>query len=800
MSVQDTVPTSIERLPAIRFGEFKLDRHSRELSKPGQCVRLQEQPFKVLALLLERAGEVVTRDEMRQRLWPSSVYVDFDHGLNNAITRLREALGEEASKPAYIETLPRLGYRFIHPLASAPGSGGTALSRGSDASANIAVDVALLLPGVEPHRRKSSAVAAAAIAAAVFIALGILIVLGLRPSRVEETQRFVAVTNMPSIAVLPFVNLSPDEESEYFADGLTQELLDKLAGTRGLKVVGRTSSFHFKNKQEPLPVIAQALKVNHLLEGSVQRSGTRLRITAQLVNADGGAPLWSQTFDRDSTDIFQTEEDIAIAVATALQLKLLDADEQRLRRRGTQDPEAYRLYVMANAHLTGITVKRDLATAKRLYEEAIARDPNFAAAHARLAYYHFYRAWASFDDVTDGVVAGMAAAERAIALNPESSEALQARANFEMWRYRFLGDYNGYVEANNDYRRAIQLDPANDTAFFDFGRAVLWHEPDLAQELFERTVELEPLRRRARDMAALALSIRGLQDVARERLRVLGDPVLARQASDAVGAAILQQYFGHLDEAVSSAQAALMRGGLELPIQLWGLYMSLGDREAAKAALNFGDTELASALSTAASLTMRDRYEEAFEFLDSQRGEFERSRILDLPAARLALIVGKPAQALAIMEQRLPDLVAGIEPVNARNAIPALDLVAAWAAVGERTRSRALLDQVAVFLDGPAAPRLPLFTYLRARTHVLAGESELAVRALDRAYQTGFRTTWAQDLHPHPYFYIDCVEVDPAFAKLRLNFRYQSWLARMRADNARQLERLRTRAIATPAA
>jgi TolB-like protein/DNA-binding winged helix-turn-helix (wHTH) protein len=793
-----TVSASTDRSPILSFGEFKLDVRSRELWKPGQRIRLQDQPFQVLTLLLERAGEVVKRDELRQKLWPASVYVDFDHGLNNAITRLREALGDEAATPRFIETLPRLGYRFIHPIATQASLEAPAC----DASTAAEVEPVDLIPvsADEAHRRaRTRAIVAAALIPAVVL-LGMLLAFWLKPHPLDEAPKLAAISVTPSVAVLPFVNMSPDPESEQFADGFTEELLGRLAGTRNLKVAGRTSSFAFKGKQEPLPVIAHALKVNHVLAGTVQRSGERLQISAQLVNADEGTPLWSQTFERDLAEIFHLQEDIALAVASALRVKLRDTDEQRLRRHGTEDAEAYRLYLIANSLLTGISVKRDLEGAKQLYEQAIARDPQFAAAHARLAYYHFYRAWASFDDVADGVRLGMAAAERAVALDPESSDALQSRANFAMWRYRFLGDYMAFIHATDDYRHAIELDPANDTAFFDYGRAVLWHEPDLAQRLFQRTVQLEPLRRRARSMAALALGMRGLHADARGQLQELGEPVLVRQASDAAGVADFEQHFGRLDEAVVAAREAQARGGLEQPIQLWGLYMSLGDRDSASEVLSFGNTELAKDLRQAASLIMHGRHADAFTFLDGQRGQFQRSRILDLPTARLALIAGKPAQALTIMEQRLPDLFAGIEPVNARNVIPALDLAAAWAGAGQQARSRELLNRIAPFLDGPTAPRLPLFAYLRARAHVLAGEPVLAMEALDRAYEAGFRTTWAYDLHPHPFFYIDCVEVDPAFAKLRSHARYRGWLSRIRADNARQLERLRARDAARSAA
>ena len=799
-----TDPTSFERSPVLRFGVFELDRHNRELRRQGRRLRLQDQPFQVLALLLERAGDVVTRDELRQKLWSSTVYVDFDHGLNNAIARLREALGDDAATPHFIETLPRLGYRFIYPIGEeptaadevgtpAPPAQGVELSAAHDAArptGNGRVGVS--------RWATRQAIATAGIGAAM-VMLALLAGWWISRRPVAETPATAALTKEPSIAVLPFANLSSDPESEHFADGLTQELLDRLADVRGLEVVGRTSSYYFKGKQEPLPVIARTLRVNHVLEGSVRRSGTRVRITAQLVDAAEGRHLWSRTFDREFTDIFQIQEDIARAVATALQVKLLDTDERRLRKRGTGDAEAYRLYVIANAHLRGLAVKRDLATAKHLFEQAIARDPQFAAAHAGLARYHFVRAWTSLTDVDDGVRLGLEAAERAVALDPESSEALQARANFAMWRYRFLGDFQAYTQAHRDYRRAIQLDPSNEAVIFDYGRAVLWHEPDLARALFDRVVELEPLARGARGMGAVALSIRGSPVAARQRIRELADGIVGGHGADAIYEAGLDLYRGQLDEAVVSTREALARPGLELPILLWGLYMSLGDPAAASEALDTGDTDLAGVLRETAMLTMHGRYAEAFEYLERHRGDHERSRVLDLPTARLALIAGHPGRALAILQHRLPDLFTGAEPVNGLNVIPALDLAAAWAGTGQQASSRQLLGRIAAFLDGPDVPRLPMFLYLRARVHALAGESDLAVQALVRAYEAGFRTTWAVDLHPQPLFYLDSIEVDPAFAALRADPRYQDWLARTRTDNARMLGQLRTRDAARPA-
>src|SRR6267378_2033196 len=221
----------------VRFGQFEIDEKTRELRKDGTKIRLQEQPLQILQILLEHPGELVAREELRKRVWPTDTFVDFDHGINNAIKRLRESLGDTGETPRYIETLPRRGYRFLHAVATTS-------------------------PEV-------------------------------------------------SIAVLPFLSLSADPENEIFADGMCEEIISSLAQLKNLHVTARTSSFAFKGKHVDLRVIGEQLNVRTVLEGSVRKSGKRLRITAQLVNAADGYHLWSETYDRDMKDVFAIQEEIA---------------------------------------------------------------------------------------------------------------------------------------------------------------------------------------------------------------------------------------------------------------------------------------------------------------------------------------------------------------------------------------------------------------------------------------------------------------------------------------------------------
>src|SRR4051812_9043682 len=292
----------------VRFGQFEMDESTGELCKDGIKVRLQEQPFQILQMLLEHPGEVVTREELRKRVWPTDTFVDFDHGINNAVKRLREALGDTSETPRYIETLPRRGYRLLHAVATTS-------------------------PEV-------------------------------------------------SIAVLPFLSLSADPENEIFADGMCEEIISSLAQLKNLHVTARTSSFAFKGKHVDLRVIGEQLNVRTVLEGSVRKSGNRLRITAQLVSAADGYHLWSETYDREMKDVFAIQEEIANSIAQRLEVTI-DSDQRPLFRAGTDNLEAFKFYTQGRSLFfqRGPHVIRSVECCK----QAVSLDPTYALAWSGLA-------------------------------------------------------------------------------------------------------------------------------------------------------------------------------------------------------------------------------------------------------------------------------------------------------------------------------------------------------------------------------------------------------------------------------
>ena len=406
----------------VRFGEFEIDERAGELRKEGIKVRLQEQPLQILQILLEHPGEVVTREELRKRVWPTDTFVDFDHGINNAVKRLREALSDTAETPRYIETLPRRGYRFLHAAATTS-------------------------PSV-------------------------------------------------SIAVLPFLSLSADPENEIFADGMCEEIISSLAQIKNLHVIARTSSFSFKGKHVDLRLIGEQLNVRTVLEGSVRKSGNRLRITAQLVNAADGYHLWSETYDREMKDVFAIQEEIAKAIAQRLEVTL-DSEQRPLFRAGTDNLEAFKLYTQGRSLFfqRGPHVIRSVERCR----QAVTLDPKYALAWSGLAdaynmvgFYGLARPEACLPSAKE-------AAEQAIAL-----DSLVAEAHTSLAMSHLFHDWDR-PSAEREFLHSLKLKPRNSLARSWYGLYYLqWAEGRFEEGLAQATeaVQIDPLSSYARAIQA----------------------------------------------------------------------------------------------------------------------------------------------------------------------------------------------------------------------------------------------------------------------------------------------------------
>jgi TolB-like protein/DNA-binding winged helix-turn-helix (wHTH) protein len=316
--------TSTLAAPLLRFGTFELNLRAGELRKRGVKLRLQGQPLQILAILAKSPGDLVTREELRTRIWPADTFVDFDHSLHNAIRRIREVLGDSAEKPRYVETLPRRGYRFIAAVEEVHSPRCTAVLS-KDAVEQTATWV--------PTQRK--------LFAQVLITLCAWTVIGFSLSM--AWQRFYAphdVRPIRSIAVLPMDNFSGDPAQDYLADGMTEELITELSRIQSLGVTSRTSVMSYKGSQKRLPQIARELGVDGIVEGSVSKEGDQLRVTIQLLDGPNDRHIWSQDYQRELVDRLPMQREVAEAISRQIREQDTPQHRSRLAAAHSQDQKA----------------------------------------------------------------------------------------------------------------------------------------------------------------------------------------------------------------------------------------------------------------------------------------------------------------------------------------------------------------------------------------------------------------------------------------------------------------------------
>lgn len=439
------MPTSAPHARALRFDNFELDVRAGELRKRGVRLRLQGQPLQVLAALLDRAGDVVTREELRAQIWTADTFVDFDHSLHNAIARLRDALGDSAENPRYIETLPRRGYRFIAPVeteeAQAPPSSAESV-RPREVS---------VAPGISKPRRLliSSILALLVIASAVGLAR-------------TGTHPASAAPRPNSIAVLPLANLSGDPSEEFFADGMTDQLITDLAKIGSLRVISRTSVMQYKGTKKPLPEIARELNVDAIVEGSVIRSGERVRVTAQLLQASTDQHLWAETYDRDRGDVLKLQAEVADAIARQVRAQLTPQQQAQLHRADVVNPAAYDSYLKGRLYFTtGFNKPDSLKKAQQDFAESIQKDQNFALAYAGLANTYVYLAFTGALEKDPAYLSAKEALAKAVQLDDTIGEA---HDTLGVLSWRFEWDWDA---AEREFNRAIALAPSYSCAHED---------------------------------------------------------------------------------------------------------------------------------------------------------------------------------------------------------------------------------------------------------------------------------------------------------------------------------------------
>jgi len=440
--------------------------YTGELRKAGRKLGIQGQPFRVLVALLERPGEMLSREELRDRVWSADTFIDFETGLNKAIRKIREALGDSADSPIFIETLPRRGYRFLAPVET--------VCHSTQAAADPEPGPARLPgPGERPNRARLW-----------LLAVAILAFSGLAVWGWEASHH----SKLNSIAVLPLENLAADSRQEYFADGITDELITELAKIGSLRVISRTSVTRYKGSRKPLREIARELGANAIVEGTVLRSGDRVRVTAQLIDAARDQHIWAQSYEQTLGDILALQGRVARDIAEHVNARLTGSEQQMLAASRSILPEAHDAYLKGHFFWNKRTAK-DARQAIQYFERAVELQPDYAEAYAGIAEAYVVLGWDSAVlPPDDAFPKARAAALKALDVDRSSSlahDALMWADLFYQWNWK---------EAESEAKEAIRLSPSSVTAHHHYSRLLAFtgrFDEALAES--RRSVQLDPL-------------------------------------------------------------------------------------------------------------------------------------------------------------------------------------------------------------------------------------------------------------------------------------------------------------------
>jgi TolB-like protein/DNA-binding winged helix-turn-helix (wHTH) protein/Tfp pilus assembly protein PilF len=599
-----------------RFDDFELDTRAGQLRKRGVKLRLRGQPLQVLAILLEHAGEVVTREELQTQIWPANTFVDFDHGLHNAIARIREVLGDSAETPRYIETLPRRGYRFIGPVEDFQTP---RLAEEPVANASQGETLA------KPRKRNPSLV----------LILCALFVLGFAAWTVRRyVYAKAAVQPIHSIAVLPLDNLSGDPSEEFLADGMTDQLITDLARVGSLRVISRTSVMRYKGAKKGLPEIARELNVDAIVEGSVIRSGQRVRVTAQLLQAPTDQHVWAETYDRDVGDILRLQGEVADAIAQQVRAQLTPTQQSQLRLAHVVYPAAYDDYLRGRLYFTNEFTKPDsLRKAQHYFEDAMRKDPNFALAYAGLADTYVFLAYAGALPRDLAYRRAKDALAKALELDDSIGEAYDTlgalSANFD-W---------DWDTADREFNRAIALAPSYSCAHED--RAIFLALIGRRAEALAEIAKIDQLDYSFSSALAEQWTYYNLQDYpsligASQRGLLLDPKVRFQHYLLGVG----YEGTGKLQDAISEYQQAIaLSGDSQSTVALAHAYAAIGKK--AEAEMILRDLERKLRGTSASPYTMATIYaglgqnDKAFDFLERAYS----AKSLDMSSIKSGLVL-----------------------------------------------------------------------------------------------------------------------------------------------------------------
>jgi TolB-like protein/DNA-binding winged helix-turn-helix (wHTH) protein/Flp pilus assembly protein TadD len=534
----------------IRFSVFELDLRAGELRKNGLKIRLQEQPFQVLAMLVEHPGEVVTREVLQKKLWPEGTFVDFDHGLNKAINKIREALSDSAESPRFVETVARHGYRFLAEVKVADATPirnpepATQPHPAAEASDRLDLPGKIAMPTHHP----------ASPASKITVLVLLVLIASLATWRLHFWNRASPVIH--SLAVLPLESLSSDASQDYFADGMTDELISNLGQISALRVISRTSVMAYKHARKPLPQIARELNVDAVVEGTVLRSGDQVRITAQLIEASSDKHLWSQSYEGELRDTLELQNRVARAIADQIRINLNPQEQAALKSVKVVNPEAYESYLKGRYFWNKRTAD-GLRVALAYFNQAVEEDPNYAQAYSGLAdTYALLGDWQyAVMTAKEALPKAKAAAIKALELDSSLGEAHNSLA------FCLDGFDWDLDSAGKEFRRAIELNPGYATAHHWYAwHLALLHRYDEAIAEMRKAESLDPLSLIINaDLAELLLLAHSYDEsILQSRKTIEMDPNFALAHNQLAQAYLQEQKY---DEAVAELQKAVQLSG-----------------------------------------------------------------------------------------------------------------------------------------------------------------------------------------------------------------------------------------------
>src|SRR5271170_2272472 len=526
----------------VLFGAFELDLTTGELRStetpdPNHKVLLREQVFQVLRMLLEREGKIVTREEIKSRLWANDTVVDFDHSINATIKTLRRALGDSADNPRYIETLARRGYRLMLPIQYSDSAPRTAVETDREqreqSAAEMNENAARVLPQLKTDWWKAALMLVSAV---ILVGAGYI---SWRHFRATESTR----SDKIRLAVLPFQKLTGDPNKEYLADGLTEAIISQLSrlNPERLGVIARTSVMGYKHKDERLDLLGRDLSVQYVLENSLRENGKQIRLTAQLIQVKDQTHLWAQDYDYPAKDILNVEDEVARAVAREIRVRLTSNKQAEWAQSHPVNPEAFDAYLEGHYFFERNTDK-DTEMAAKYYERATQLDPSYALAWVGLSRVRNRLASVGLIPAEEGHRRAREAVERALALNPNLAEAYA-----QMGRIKQQVDFD-WAGADASFQRAIALEPGN---------------PEIVR------------------LAASSSAMLGRFDEALQLRRAVDLDPLNANSWESLGET--EFWMGQLDDAAADSKKglALSPDGFPGPIQLSQIYVMQGRSQAA---------------------------------------------------------------------------------------------------------------------------------------------------------------------------------------------------------------------------